>query len=540
LDEEVAFIEFAKLCDSLEATSKKSEKKRLINTFLNNLNETEIRSTVFYLIGRPFPENDVRTLAIGHRTLAEILNGDKQTRLNSTPLSIQNVSTMFNQIALSKGKNSRNRKKQILQMLFNRADPLEVKYLIRLILGEMRIGVKEGTILEAVAEENGINYDLMRRAFMLRGDLGEVVEVALKTGATALEAIELCLFTPIKPMLADTSYDLEEILSSHGGRTAFEYKFDGARIQIHKSYDSIKIFSRRLTDVTLSVPDLVERAEKSIHAEKYLVEGEAIAWGNRNRPLPFQDLMRRFRRVHKVESMIELIPLRLYLFDILYLEDRMLIDMNYEERWTHLTKICEKKILTPRIITENIQIADKFLKSSLAAGHEGLMAKALSSRYTPGVRGKQWFKIKPYHSLDAVIVAADWGSGRRTKWLSNYHLAVKDETHGTYLMIGKTFKGLSDEEFDWMTKQLQNIVIAKNDYTIFVEPKIVVEVAYNEIQRSPHYESGFALRFARITRIRMDKGPEDVDSIEQIKKSYEYQFEFKAKLVKNFKKNREF
>jgi len=394
----------------------------------------------------------------------------------------------------------------------------------------MRIGAVEGVVLEAISEATGIELSLVQRSNMLLGNLGEVARVALKQGRDGLDRVGVRLFTPIKPMLAEMSYSLNEVLQSHGGKTAFEYKFDGARIQIHKKGEEIRIFSRRLTDVTESLPDIVDLVRKDINADEVLMEGEAVAVGEGGKPLPFQDLMRRFRRVHEVREMIKEIPLRLYLFDILFLDGRMLIDLPYDERWILLSQTCRSQLLAERIVTGNVAEAEAFLDAALKAGHEGLMAKALDSNYTPGVRGKKWFKIKPAEHLDLAIVAADWGYGRRTGWLSNYHLAAKDEETGEFLDLGKTFKGLTDEEFKEITKQLQGIKTSENEYTIFVKPEIVVEVAYNEIQRSPHYKSGFALRFARITRIRSDKGPTDVDTIKRVRQLYEKQFEAKAKI----------
>lgn len=309
-----------------------------------------------------------------------------------------------------------------------------------------------------------------------------------------------------------------------------KYKFDGARIQIHNKGGEVKVFSRRLTDVTQSVPDIVELGHKSVHTEEALVEGEAVACGKGGKPTPFQELMRRFTRVHDVKSMVEEVPLKLYLFDILYLNGKMLIDTPYENRWKLLAETCDENILAPRIVTGDRRDAEEFLESALKAGHEGLMAKALSSDYAPGVRGKKWFKIKPSDKMDLVIVAAEWGYGRRKGWLSNYHLAARDDETGEYIMLGKTFKGLTDEEFAEMTRRLKELQVSEDRYTVYVKPGIVVEVAYNEIQHSPRYKSGLALRFARITRIRTDKAPRDADTIRRVSELYEKQFERKAKI----------
>lgn len=267
----------------------------------------------------------------------------------------------------------------------------------------------------------------------------------------------------------------------------------------------------------------------SPRSKEFLLEGEVVAVDQDGKPFPFQDLMRRFRRVHEVQSMAKRIPLRLYLFDITYLNGKMLIDAPYDERWRTLQALVDPDLLATRIVTGRVEDGKELMEKAIRSGHEGIMAKDLKSDYTPGVRGKKWLKIKPVETIDIVIVAAEWGSGRRKGWLSNYHLAVRDDQTGEYYMVGKTFKGLTDDEFAMITKKLLQIKTRETEYTVYVKPSIVAEVAFNEIQRSPHYQSRFALRFARITRFREDKGPEDADTLERLTKLYEKQFEFKAK-----------
>jgi DNA ligase-1 len=241
--------------------------------------------------------------------------------------------------------------------------------------------------------------------------------------------------------------------------------------------------------------------------------------------------------VHQIEETMKEVPVRLYLFDLLYLNGDSCIDQPYAERWRQLEKICDRRVLADRVIANDTKTAEQFLQQSMQAGHEGLMAKDLTSTYQPGSRGKKWFKIKPAETLDLAIVAADWGYGRRTGWLSNYNLAVRDSDTGEFLVIGKTFKGLTDAEFKWMTENLQKLKISETNYTVNVRPQIVVEVAYNEIQRSPHYQSKFALRFARIKRIRPDKAPEQVDTIERLRQLYDLQFERKGELDRRSRKS---
>lgn len=525
-----SFLKLATLCENLASTTKRTIKTRLISTFLRELREDEISPAVCFIVARAFPESDTRVLDISAKTLWRILERSKQPPLVREPLTIIKVYRSFEEIARISGKGSRMKKESLLEGLMGQAAPIEAKYLAKIIVGEMQIGVVEGVMLDAVAEASNVNRDLVRRSHMLLGDLGEVARIALKEGPIGLEGIGMRLFNPIKPMLAEMAYEISEVLAEHGGKTAFEYKFDGARIQIHKRVSQVQIFSRRLTDVTNSLPDIVMLASSRIRANEVLLEGEVVAVGAGEKPLPFQDLMRRFRRVHEISQVAREIPLRLYLFDLLYLNGKSLVDTPYDERWRLLSEICDESLLAKRIVTGEISVAEDFLKEALKAGHEGVMAKSLKSNYTPGVRGKKWFKIKPADHMDLSIIAADWGYGRRTGWLSNYHLAARDETTGEFLMVGKTFKGLTDKEFTEMTRNLLNLKISEDEYTVRVKPNIVVEVAYNEIQKSPQYPSGLALRFARIVRIREDKSVKDIDSIQRLRDLYQKQFEHKARL----------
>jgi DNA ligase-1 len=392
----------------------------------------------------------------------------------------------------------------------------------------MRIGAVEGVILEAIAKAATMNPDDIRRAYLLLGDISSVGKIALTEGSKAVRNVGVRLFVPIRPMLAEMATSIDSVLEEYHGRSAFEYKYDGARIQIHRKGPLIRIFSRRLTDVTESLPDIVDVVKKRIDCNVYLIEGEVLAIGKGEKPLPFQDLMRRFRRFHEVTSVARQIPLRLFLFDMVYRDGSLLIDKPYWERWRLLEEIAPKDLLATRIITSDPSVAKSMMEDSIRAGHEGLMAKDLKGVYSPGVRGKKWFKIKLAETLDLVIVAADWGSGRRRGWLSNYHLAVRDQDTGRFLMVGKTFKGLTDEEFAATTKTLLGLKISQNDYTVFVRPEMVVEVAFNEIQKSPHYDSKFALRFARIVRFRNDKPPSEADSIARLNILYRNQFQSKA------------
>jgi DNA ligase-1 len=365
---------------------------------------------------------------------------------------------------------------------------------------------------------------------MVLGDIGEVAAVLKTYGLEGLEKTGFSVFRPVKLMLAQTAQTVAEALAEHGGKTALEYKYDGARVLIHEQNRDVQIFSRRLSNVTESLPEVVEIVKSNVKANSAIVEGEVVALDSAGFPIAFQHLMRRFKRTRNVSSMAQKIPLTLHLFDILYLNGESLITHPYTERRQILTHIVGEIPLSKQIITEKIEEAKEFLKEATAAGHEGLLAKKLDSPYTPGRRGKKWLKIKTVlETLDLVITAAEYGYGRRKGWLSDYYLAARDPQTGEFLELGKTFKGLTDAEIIEMTKHLKASAIEQEGHRVIVIPKIVVEVTYNEIQKSPRYKSQMALRFARITRIRDDKTPDEADTVGKVKEIYERQFLLKGK-----------
>jgi DNA ligase-1 len=462
-------------------------------------------------------------------TLSELLSALEPGPAASN-LTLWDVANSFSSVAEASGPGSRRAKAQRLRELFSRATSDEREILKKILLGEMRIGFHDGLIQEALAQAIGADPELIRRAALFLSDLSEVSRIALTDGIPGLQQVGVRLFIPLLPMLAELSPDFSDVFEAHSGRTALEFKYDGARIQIHKSGDQVRIWSRRLSEVTMSLPEVVDIGRRHLRGESFILDGEVVAVGHDGKPLPFQELMRRFRRIHNVEAAARDVPLALYLFDCLLLDGRSFIDEPYETRWLELERVAGGAYLARRIIPSDVAAAEAFLTDALASGHEGVMAKALDSPYTPGSRGKRWFKVKPAETIDCVIVAADRGSGRRRGWLSNYHLAVADGAGG-FAPVGKTFKGLTDQEFTAMTQRLQSLKLDDNGYTVTVRPEIVVEVAYNEIQRSPQYSSGFALRFARITRIREDKGPGQATALAELRALYEKQFTSKSRLT---------
>jgi DNA ligase 1 len=522
------FAEFASLCYELEKTRSRLAKVASAADYLRRLEPDEIRSGVAFLSGRPFPVSDPRTLDIGPSALFEASKLPDAANSPSTTLTLKDVADSFSKIAEAGGKGSRREKLTRLKALVERANPDERPILLRLLHNELRIGLHDGLIQEAIARASDAGLKTVRRAALFRSDLAEVAIVALTAGTAGLQQVNIKLFVPLLPMLSELSQDFDEIFKAHKGKTTLEYKYDGARVQIHKEGDRVRIWSRRLSEVTSSLPEIVEIASRDLQGNSFILDAEVVAVGKDGRPFPFQELMRRFKRVHGIESAATEIPLSLHLFDCLFLDGHSLIDEPYESRWLKLNEIAGAKNLAQRKITASIAEAEAFLNEALAAGHEGLMAKALDSPYMPGNRGKLWFKIKPAETVDCVIIAADRGSGRRRGWLSNYHLAVADGAGG-FVPVGKTFKGLTDKEFTAMTARLKELQLDDDGYTVTVKPEVVVEVAYNEIQRSPQYSSGFALRFARITRIRDDKSPEQATTLSALQTLYERQFVTKSR-----------
>jgi DNA ligase 1 len=528
----MTFSEFAALCYQLEQTPSRLAKVALAAEYLKRLDAYEIRHGIAFLSGRPFPVSDSRTLDIGPGAFAHASETPELENSVSPQLTLTDVADSFSTIADANGKGSRSAKYARLRELVEMTDSHERPILFRLLHNELRIGLHDGLIQEAIARAAGGELKTVRRAALFLSDLAEVGSIALTQGGAALQHVDIKLFVPLLPMLSELSEDFDSVLAAHGGTTAFEFKYDGARVQIHKAASQVRLWSRRLTEVTDSLPEIAQIVRSDLIGDSFILDGEVVAVGKDGRPFPFQELMRRFRRIHNIEAAALDIPLHLHLFDCLLLNGASLIDETYERRWHTLTNITAGKHLARRQITSDKALAENFLKDALGAGHEGLMAKALNSPYMPGNRGKLWFKIKPAETVDCAIIAADRGSGRRRGWLSNYHLAVANG-QGGFAPVGKTFKGLTDKQFVEMTARLEALQVDDDGYTVAVKPEVVVEVAYNEIQHSPQYSSKFALRFARIKRIRDDKNIDQITTLTELQNLYDLQFLSKSKRTKS-------
>jgi DNA ligase-1 len=358
----------------------------------------------------------------------------------------------------------------------------------------------------------------VRRARMMDGDLPKVAKAAITGDAAELAGFATQLFRPVHPMLAGSADD-ESAAIEELGEAALEYKLDGARIQVHKSGDQVAIYSRRLNDVTGAVPELVD-VVRGLPARELILDGEVIALRPDGTPHPFQITMSRFGRRLDIDRVRQEFPLTPFFFDLLYLDGGPLVDEPARRRLSTLIDTVPERMLVPRTLTSSPIDAQAFLQRSLDAGHEGIMAKALDAPYQAGHRGRRWLKVKPANTLDLVVLAAEWGHGRRHGWLSNLHLGARDPVAGGFVMLGKTFKGMTDAMLEWQTKKLLELELARDGITVYVRPELVVEVAFNEVQASTQYPGGVALRFARIKRYRTDKNASEADTIAAVRDIY--------------------
>ncbi len=653
------YIELVKLYDALSSTSSKLKKVEILANFLEKLSEDIIEKVVYLCIGTVFPSWSEEEIGIASKLtikaisraygvseneimkkwkekgdlgliVEEIAQKRKQLALFTMELTIEKVFNNLKKASLLEGHKSQDRKITLVSELLMHARPDEAKYIVRTVLGDLRIGVAEGIIRDAIAKaffadivwsalfdqayvekKKRINHilediegkkimmdkiihsylkrkypiyiekfekknkvivkeedeikkidelwkkslgvdiilitdsewgskkkkeltDLIERAYSLKNDLGLVAKIAMKEGEKGLKNVNIEIFKPIRVMLAQRAYSIKEAFNIVKRPAAIEYKYDGFRMQIHKKGDKIELYTRRLERVTKQFPDVVERVKKHIKAEECVIEGETVGIDPKTgRWLPFQKISRRIRRKYDINKMMEEIPVLTNVFDVVYLNGSLLIDKPFKERRKILERIVEEKeneiILAKQIITDDDEEAGKFYQESLDRGNEGVMFKNLNAEYKPGCRVGHMVKLKPtLETLDLVIVGAEWGEGKRSGWLTSYVLACRDEDTGELLTVGKISTGLkekSDEgtSYEDMTNLLKPLIIKEKGKEVEVLPKLVVEVSYEEIQKSPNYTSGYALRFPRFVRLRDDKSVEEIDTLQRIEQIYHMQ-----------------
>jgi DNA ligase-1 len=490
-------------------TSKRLEKVAVLSRLLRELHLDEIEIVVRFLAG------SIRQgrIGIGYAALRDA----RGPAAAAPSLEIAEVDRTFQSIVAISGSGSQRQRMELLHQMFSRATEPEQQFLIRLLMGELRQGALEAVMLDALANASGSAVDRVRRAVMLAGDIAPVARALLEQGEAALAQYDVQLFRPVQPMLAGAADDVDEALAELGlGEAALEFKLDGARVQVHRSGDDVVVYSRSLNDVTAAVPEVVE-AVRALPVKDLILDGEVLSLQPDGRPQPFQITMRRFGRKLDVPGMRRELPMTPFWFDLLYLNGGSLLDEPQARRFATLAEIAGAWII-PHTTTSDATRAAAFLEEALSRGHEGIMAKAVDAHYAAGARGQSWLKVKRARTLDLIILAAEWGHGRRHGKLSNLHLGAPDIQKGGFAMLGKTFKGLTDEMLAWQTQELLKIEISRDNYTVYVQPKLVVEIAFNEIQVSPRYPSGLALRFARVKRYRKDKSSAEADTFQTVQK----------------------
>ncbi|MFI5383400.1 MAG: ATP-dependent DNA ligase [Methanosarcina thermophila] len=562
-----SFREFSETCQAIEKISSTIDTTNRVADFLKKVDVEELPIATHFIMSEVFPAWSGKQLGIGISLLYAALSrasgmsvksiesllrttgdiGDttllilKEKRKNQVTfssffeeqpeLSITEVYNRFKIASEASGKGSQDIKIKNLQFLFNSSTPREAKYIARLALEELRIGVGEGVVRDAIAKAFSVPVDVVEHAFMVTNDLGIVAATAKEGGIEALERLGIEINRPIRMMLSQISPDIAADIREMG-EAAIEWKFDGARLQIHKAGDSVTLFSRKLENVTNSLPDLVEIIRKHVKAESAILDGEAVAVDKNGKPRAFQEILKRFRRKYHVEEKALGIPIQLNLFDIMYLNGKTLIDLPLIERRKALESCVESSTedsksicVAKQVITGDLELIEQIYKEALKAGHEGLMVKNPNSVYFPGKRGKNWIKKKPLmETLDLVVVGAEWGFGRRANLIGSYTVACYDPETGRFLQVGKVGTGLTDDQLKELTEMLSDLMEGGEAGGVFaVRPKIVLEIAFEEIQKSPNYNSGFALRFPRFIRIRDDKDPEEADTIQRIEKVYSQQ-----------------
>ena len=488
-------------------TASRLAKTRLIADFLRRLEKGEVEIAIDYLSGE-IPQGK---LALGYASLKSLVGSPAL----SAGLALHDVDKAFTELKETRGKAARE---QIGRALLQRATSAEQDFLVRLIVGELRQGALEGVMLDAVAAAADLPAAEVRRAATFAGGIAPAAQAALAGGSAALARFAVQLMQPVLPMLAQSAEDTAAAMAQLG-TAILEWKLDGARVQVHKSGDDVRAYTRSLNDVTPAVPEVTEILSEA-RAESLILDGEVIALRADGRPHPFQLTMRRFGRKLDVEALRAELPLSVFFFDCLYLDGTPLVDHPARERHDLLRKVLPAATVTPSLITDDPEKAQKFYEQALAQGHEGIMAKAPAAPYEAGRRGAGWLKVKRARTLDLVVLAAEWGNGRRRGWLSNLHLGARDPRSGAFVMLGKTFKGLTDELLKWQTQEFLARETRRDDYTVYVRPELVVEIAFNDLQESPHYPAGLALRFARVKGYRPDKRADEADTIDTVRAIY--------------------
>jgi DNA ligase-1 len=566
--------------ERLEATTKRLEKTRIVAEFLKGVTPESLPHVILLLQGTVLPSHDERKLGVADRLVmksiavtsgmsadeieqqwkrlgdlgevARELAGKKRQRtLFSQKLTVKKVFSNLTRLTEFEGAGTVDQKVKLIAELLSSAEPVEAKYIVRTIMEELRVGVASGVLRDAIVwanfgEESKISYEkkdlkigdreaynrcaiVVQEAFDVCNDFATVA-IAANEGLEALKKIGMKVGVPIKVMLALKAENAKEGLETVGTPAELEYKYDGFRMQIHKWDNQLKIFTRRLEDVTAQFPEVVGFVKKLVKGSSYIIDSEAVGYDARTKKyLPFQNISQRIKRKYDIDELSQKLPVELNIFDIVYYEGKNLIYQPFEERRKLIEKIVTeepwKLVLAKKKVAKNAREVEAFFKEALEKGMEGLMLKSLKARYKPGARVGYMLKLKPtIDALDLVVVGAEWGEGKRSSWLSSYTIACIDE-EGKFLEMGKVSTGLKEKSeegvsFEEMTEVLKPLIVKEKGREATVKPKIVVSVAYSEIQKSPSYSSGFALRFPRFVAIRYDRGKDDVATLDMIEDLY--------------------
>jgi DNA ligase-1 len=540
--------------EELEKTSAKLGKRDIVAELLKKTPSNLLSNVVLLIAGRVFASYAAEELGVAERMMAraiskasgfseseitekfkksgdlgkvaeECVKSSKQSTLSQKKLTVYKVFENIQKLATIEGAGSQDKKLNLIAELLTSANPKEARYIVRTILGTLRIGVAEGVIRDAIAKAFDVDSKAVEAAWNLNADYGQIAEIAKEKGDEGLKKVGIEIGKPIQVLLAEKSPGLEDALKEFV-EAALEFKYDGMRAEIHKKDEKIWIFTRRLEDVSRQFPDIVSLVKAGVKAKECIIEGEVIAINPKTgKPLPFQMLSQRVQRKHDIDKMVKEIPIQMNLFDITYLDGRQLFDTPFRERRNMLSEIIKpisgKFQLAEQLITKDLKDAEKFYKAALESGQEGVIVKNMDSKYQPGRRVGFWLKVKPLQEpLDLVLIEAQWGTGKRVSWLSSFLLACKDPYTGKLLSIGNLGTGLKDVEFKELTKRLKPLIIEEVGRNVKLKPKVIVEVGYEEIQKSPHYESGLALRFPRLLRFREDKlDPDTINRVREIFKS---------------------
>jgi DNA ligase 1 len=503
-----ALVDVAATSADVGATSSRLAKAARIADLLAHTDPDDVAVVVSWLSG----ELPQRQIGVGWAALRALPDPADEPSLQVAP-----VHDTFTAIGATSGAGSQRRRADQLNAMFAAATATEQDFLRKLLGGELRQGALLGVMTEAIAKAAEIPAAEIRRAAMLGGDLPSVAAAALRNGRAALAQFQLQVMRPVGPMLAQTATSIEDALERLGGEAVLEAKLDGARVQVHRNGDQVAIFTRSLDDVTSRLPEVVD-AVRALPVDTLVADGEAIALREDGRPHKFQVTASRFGTRSPGPDRL---PLQAFLFDLLHLDGRDLLDEPASSRLRELDRVVPLTMRVDRLVTADRDDARGFLERALAAGHEGVMAKSPTAPYEAGRRGAGWLKVKPVHTLDLVVLAVEWGSGRRRGKLSNIHLGARDPQTGEFVMLGKTFKGMTDEMLDWQTRRFTELAAGPTDgYVVRLRPEQVVEIAFDGIQGSTRYPGGMALRFARVVRYRDDKRPDEADTIDTVRELY--------------------